>query len=74
MSLTARAITFAQECGLFNLIHVSTDDEEIAAEAERFDSPVVFFRSSSTSSDSSSSTDAICEVHQIFASKSMKFS
>ena len=43
MSLTARAITFAQECGLFNLIHVSTDDEEIAAEAERFDSPVVFF-------------------------------
>ena len=42
MSLTARAITFAQECGLFNVIHVSTDDEEIAAEAERFDSPVDF--------------------------------
>ncbi len=74
ISLTARAITFAQECGLFDLIHVSTDDEEIAEEAERFGSPVDFFRSSSTSSDSSSSTDVIREVHQIFANKNMKFS
>lgn len=74
MTLTGRAITFAQECGLFDLIHVSTDDEEIAAEAEKFGSPVDFFRSSSTSSDSSSSTDVIREVHQIFANRNMKFS
>lgn len=73
ISLTARTILFSQECGLFDVIHVSTDNEEIAAEAERYGSPVEFFRSSAASSDSSSATDVIREVHQAFASKSVHF-
>ena len=73
ISLTARAVLFSQECGLFDVIHVSTDDEDIAAEAERYGSRVEFFRSSATSSDSSSATDVIYEVHQVFASKNKHF-
>lgn len=73
ISLTARAILFSQDCGLFDVIHVSTDDEEIAAEAEKYGSPVEFLRSSAASSDSSSATDVIHEVHRVFVSKSKHF-
>jgi CMP-N,N'-diacetyllegionaminic acid synthase len=73
LSLTARAILLSQECGLFDLIHVSTDDLEIAAEAERYGSPVEFFRSDAASSDTSSATDVIREVHQVFANQSKQF-
>jgi len=72
-SLTARAILFSQESGFFDVIHVSTDDEEIAAEAERYGSPVEFFRSDAASSDSSSATDVIREVHQVFANQNKQF-
>ncbi|MEI6096322.1 MAG: hypothetical protein WCR08_12845 [Gammaproteobacteria bacterium] len=73
ISLTARAILFSQESGFFDVIHVSTDDEEIAAEAERYGSLVEFFRSDAASSDSSSATDVIREVHQVFANQNNQF-
>jgi CMP-N,N'-diacetyllegionaminic acid synthase len=73
LSLTARAILFSQESGLFDLIHVSTDDEEIASEAKKYGSPVLFLRSSSASSDSSSSTDVIREVHQVLLEQNKNF-
>lgn len=61
-TLLARTIVFAQQSGLFDHVHVSTDDTDIAAEAERFGAKPNFLRSEESSHDRASSTDVLIEV------------
>lgn len=56
------SIRAALNCGLFDEVMVSTDDEEIAAVAEAAGASVPFFRSSENSNDRATSIDALLEV------------
>lgn len=62
ISLVGHAIRFAQESGLFDAIHLSTDDNEIAQEGDRYGCRPSFLRSSQASSDRASATDVVREV------------
>ena len=67
VSLVARTIEFAKESKLFDHIHVSTDDPEIANEASKFGLKPEFLRSDGASSDRASSSDVLLDVRHQFA-------
>ena len=66
MSLVARTIVFAKDSGLFDHIHVSTDDPAIAEEASRFGLKPEFFRSDNASNDRASSSEVLLDVRRQF--------
>lgn len=66
VSLVGHAIRFAQQSGLFDAIHLSTDDDEIAREGGRYGCSPTFMRSAQTSGDRASATDVVREVRRCF--------
>jgi len=72
ISLVGRAVRFAEDSGLFDMIHVSTDSLEIADEATRFGHQPEFLRSDDASRDRSSSTDVLLDVQKDFATRNTK--
>ena len=61
-SLLARAIDAARESGMIDRVVVSTDDEEIAAEARRCGAEVPFLRPAELASDQSAIEPAIAHA------------
>lgn len=72
ISLVGRAVCFAEQSELFDMIHVSTDSVEIADEAARFGHQPQFLRSDDASRDRSSSTDVLLDVQTEFATRNVK--
>lgn len=60
--IIAYSIESAIKSGVFDEIMVSTDDDEIAEIAEKFEAKVPFKRSEATSNDTATTTDVIIEV------------
>lgn len=67
------SITAALECGCFDEVMVSTDDEEIAAIAKKAGAKVPFMRSETTSSDFATTSDVIMEVINNYEKVGQKF-
>ena len=57
--LIAYSIEVARECGLFDRVIVSTDDEEIAKVARDFGAEVPFLRENELADDHTSATEAV---------------
>lgn len=60
--MLAYAIEAAQKSGIFDVVMVSTDSEEIADVARKYGAEVPFLRSERTASDSATTFDALDEV------------
>lgn len=60
--IIAYSIETALKSGLFDLVMVSTDDEEIAEVAKKYGAQVPFIRSKQTADDFSTTVDVITEV------------
>lgn len=71
--MIAHSIGAAQKSGLFDVIMVSTDDEEIAAISKQFGAKVPFLRSASNSDDFSGTGDVMGEVLDAYAAQGEKF-
>jgi len=66
-------ITIALECGLFDEVMVSTDDQEIADVAIQGGAQVPFLRSAATSNDTTVTADVISEVLQSYQTHGVEF-
>lgn len=71
MAYTIEAATSSQ---LFTEVMVSTDDEEIAALAEKFGAKVPFRRSSASSGDHATTAEVVIEVVQSYQIQKQSFS
>lgn len=60
--IIAYSIEAALQCGLFDEVMVSTDDEEIAATARQYGASVPFMRSKEQSNDYATTADVLREV------------
>lgn len=60
--ILAYSIEAAIASGVFDMVMVSTDDEEIAEIARRYGAEVPFYRSEATSNDYATTNDVILEV------------
>lgn len=60
--IIAYSIEVALNCGLFDEVMVSTDDEEIAKVAEKYGAKVPFYRSVENSNDFATTMDVLNEV------------
>ena len=60
--IMAYSIEAALESGIFDEVMVSTDDEEIADVARRYEASVPFLRSDETSNDFATTVDVLLEV------------
>lgn len=60
--IIAYSIEVALQCGLFDEVMVSTDDQEIAEISRKHGASVPFFRSKKNSSDFASTSDVLLEV------------
>ncbi|MBQ9612146.1 MAG: acylneuraminate cytidylyltransferase family protein, partial [Lachnospiraceae bacterium] len=60
--IIAYSIEAALECGRFDEVMVSTDSEEIAANAKEYGASVPFLRSGETAGDFATTADVIREV------------
>ena len=60
--IIAYSIEAALQSGIFDVIMVSTDDEEIASVARQYGAQVPFMRSEATSNDYATTADVINEV------------
>lgn len=73
VSLVGHALLFAKNAGLFDAIHLSTDDEEIAQEGTNHGYRPQFLRSAQASSDRSSATEVVREVRDSFLAMGESF-
>ncbi len=71
--IIAYSIEAAKECGLFNEIMVSTDNEEIANVARRYGADVPFMRSLETSDDYATTADVLREVLSEYEKRGQRF-
>lgn len=62
LPIIAYSIKAALKCGLFDVVMVSTDSEEIAAVAKGYGAAVPFMRSAATSDDYATTADVLAEV------------
>lgn len=60
--ILAYSIEAAKKSGLFDMVMVSTDDEEIAEIGRKYGAEVPFFRSEKTSNDFATTADVLMEV------------
>lgn len=67
------SIEAALESGLFDEVMVSTDDEEIAEIALKFNAKVPFIRSKENADDHSTTVDVILEVLQSYEQQNKQF-
>lgn len=66
-------IDVAKQSGMFDVIMVSTDDEEIAALARNYGASVPFLRSEATANDMATTYDVLSEVLLQYQEGGMKF-
>lgn len=71
--IIAYSIEAAIKSGCFDVVMVSTDDEQIAEIAQQYGADVPFYRSSKTSDDFSTTTDVLLEVLQNYSDIGMNF-
>lgn len=67
------SIKVALECGLFDEVMVSTDDEEIAKVAKAYGAKVPFLRSKNNADDYASTVDVIQEVLKTYKEQGIDF-
>ncbi len=60
--ILAYSIEAALETGMFDMVMVSTDDEEIAEIAKKYGAQVPFYRSEKTANDYATTNDVLLEV------------
>ncbi len=72
LPILAYSISTALASGLFEVVMVSTDDEEIAEVAKRFGAEVPFIRSSKNSDDYATTVDVLNEVLSAYRSEKNK--
>jgi len=73
LPLLAHTIISARESGIFDVIHVSTDDKSIARIALDFDADVPFLRSQKNSSSVATSMSVMKEVLECYEKLGKKF-
>lgn len=71
--ILAYSIQAALDCGVFDTVMVSTDDEEIAAIAKEYGAEVPFYRSEKTANDFATTTDVILEVVEEYEKRGEQF-
>lgn len=71
--IIAYSIEAALSSNLFNMVMVSTDDEEIAEIGVNYGAKVPFLRSKKNSDDFSSTVDVLLEVIECLEKKNLKF-
>ena len=71
--ILAYSIDAALQSGVFDVVMVSTDDEEIAETARRYGAEVPFFRSRETAGDYASTTDVLTEVLAEYQKQGQEF-
>ena len=71
--ILAYSIDAALRCGIFDVVMVSTDDEEIAEAAKRYGAEVPFFRSPETSNDYASTPQVLTEVMGEYRKRGQEF-
>lgn len=64
--IMAYSIEAALECGLFDEVMVSTDDQEFAEVARKYGAEVPFLRSEATSNDYAGTVDVLLEVLSMY--------
>ena len=71
--IIAYSIRAALESGLFDIVMVSTDDEEIADIAGKYGAEIPFFRSAANSDDHATTEDAVTEVLEKYREQGRTF-
>ncbi|MBQ8822340.1 MAG: pseudaminic acid cytidylyltransferase [Lachnospiraceae bacterium] len=71
--ILAYSIEAAKKSGLFDVVMLSTDDEEIAEIGKKYGAEVPFFRSERTSNDYATTTDVLLEVLEEFEKRGQHF-
>ena len=71
--ILAYSIDAALQSEAFDVVMVSTDDEEIAETARRYGAEVPFFRSRETAGDYASTTDVLAEVLEEYQKQGQEF-
>lgn len=73
LPIIAYSIKAALKCGLFDVVMVSTDSEEIAAVAKGYGAEVPFMRSAATSDDYATTADVLAEVIAEYRARGEEF-
>lgn len=71
--ILAYSIDAALQSGVFDVVMVSTDDEEIARTARRYGAEVPFFRSAETAGDYASTAEVLTEVLTEYQKQGQEF-
>lgn len=71
--ILAYSIEAALQSGLFDVVMVSTDDEEIAGIAKEYGAEVPFYRSEKTSGDFATTNDVLLEVLEEYEKRGQHF-
>lgn len=71
--ILAYSVIAALECGLFDEVMVSTDDEEIAEVAKQYGAQVPFLRSRENADDYSTTRDVVLEVIEAYRARGQEF-
>lgn len=71
--IIAYSIEAALESGIFDVVMVSTDDEEIAEVAKQYGAEVPFYRSEETSNDFATTNDVLTEVLAEYKNRGEEF-
>lgn len=71
--MLAYSVETAVTSGIFDVVMVSTDDDEIADVAREYGAEVPFMRSEATSNDFATTADVLCEVLSEYDKRSTKF-
>lgn len=73
LPLIAYSIQAARKCGLFDVVMVSTDSQEIAKVAESYGAAVPFFRTKENSNDYATTADVLEEVLNTYKQQGENF-
>lgn len=71
--MLAYSVETAVASGIFDVVMVSTDDDEIADVAREYGAEVPFMRSEATSNDFATTADVLCEVLSEYDIRGTKF-